>query len=105
VSEPPLVYCCSPAIVWARDAGHILLLDRETGQSWSLRDEEEVIWDLLAVGHSYEKIVQILSLTLSLSAEQADHTLFSVLQNWRDAGIVQVSGDVENGEPGDQHRV
>jgi len=105
VSELPLVYCCSPAIVWVRDAGHILLVDRETGQSWSLHDAEEVIWDLLAVGYSYEKIVQMLSLTLSLSAEQAGHTLSSVLQNWRDADIVQVSGDVKNGEPGNQHRV
>jgi hypothetical protein len=105
VSELPLVYCCSPAIAWVRDAGHILLLDRETGQSWSLRDAEEVIWDLLAVGHSYEKIVQMLSLTLSLSAEQASHTLLSVLRRWRDIGLVQVSGDIKDGEPGNQRRV
>jgi hypothetical protein len=103
VNEPPLVYyCCSSNIAWVREAGHILLVDRETGESWSLHDAEEVIWDLLAVGYSYEKIVQILSLTLSLSADQADHTLSDVLRNWRDAGIVQVSGDIQNGEPGNQ---
>jgi hypothetical protein len=102
VSEPPLIYRCSPAIVWVRDAGQILLVDREAEQSWSLHDAEAVIWDLLTVGYSYAKIVQMLSLTLSLSVEQANHTLSNVLRNWRDAGIVQVSGDAQNGEPGNQ---
>jgi hypothetical protein len=102
VSEPPLTYRCSPAIVWVRDAGQILLVDKEAEQSWSLHDAEAVIWDLLTVGYSYEKIVQMLSLTLSLSVEQADRTLSNVLRNWRDAGIVQVSGDVKSGEPGNQ---
>lgn len=102
MSELPVVYCCSPTIVWVRDAGQILLVDRETEQSWSLYDAEEVIWDLLMVGYSYENIVQMLSLTLSLSVEQADRILSNVLRNWRDAGIVQVSGDVQNGEPGNQ---
>lgn len=102
MSELPVVYCCSPTIVWVRDAGQILLVDRETEQSWSLHDAEGVIWDLLMVGYSYEKIIQMLSLTLSLSVEQADRILSNVLRNWRDAGIVQVSGDVQNGEPGNQ---
>jgi len=105
VSEPPLIYRCSPAIVWVRDAGQILLVDREAEQSWSLHDAEAVIWDLLMGGYSYEKIVQMLSLTLSFSVEQADRTLSNVLRNWRDADIVQVSGDVKNGELGNQHGV
>lgn len=102
MSGPPLTYRCSPAIVWVRDAGQILLVDREAEQSWSLHDAEAVIWDLLMVGYSHEKMIQMLSLTLSLSTDQADHTLSSVLRNWRDAGIVQVSGDSQNGEPGNQ---
>jgi hypothetical protein len=105
VSEPPLTYRCSPAIVWVRDAGQILLVDKAAEQSWSLHDAEVVIWELLTVGYSYEKIVQMLSLTLSLSVEQADRTLSSVLRNWRDAGIVQVSGDAQNGESDNQHGV
>ena len=102
MSDLPLIYRCSPAIVWVRDAGQILLVDREAEQSWSLHDAEAVIWDLLTVGYSYEKITQMLSLTLSLSVEQADRALSDVLRNWRDAGIVQVSGDDKNGEPGNQ---
>lgn len=98
----PLVYRCSPAIAWVRDADQTLLVDRETAQSWSLHNPDALIWDLLVVGYSYEKIVQMLCLILSLSMAEAEHTLSDVLGNWRATGIVQVSGGLNFGEPDNQ---
>jgi len=98
-------YHCSPAIVWVKDADQTLVVDGESGQSWTLRGAEAVVWDLLAVGCRYRKIVELLALTLSLSPKQADQSLSSMLRKWRAAGIVQVSGANRHGEPGNQHRL
>jgi len=89
VSET-LVYRCSPAIVWVSDAGQALLVDREAAQFWLLHLPDAAIWDWLVAGYSYEKIVRMLGLILSLSTAEAERTLVRVLENWRDAGIIQV---------------
>jgi hypothetical protein len=87
----PLVYQCSPAIVWAQDADRVLLIDRDTGQSWALRDAEAMLWDWLRGSYTHDKIVQMLSLAGSPSVEDAERTLDSVLENWREAGIIHLS--------------
>ena len=97
-----LIYHCSPSTIWVKDADQTLVVDRELGQSWVLRGVEAVIWDLLRVGYSYRKIVPTLSLILSLSVEEAEYTLAGVLRKWRDASIVQVSGEDADGEPDSQ---
>jgi hypothetical protein len=89
MSGPP-VYHCSPAIVWVQDADRVLLIDRDTGQSWVLRDVEAAIWDWLRGGYTHDKIVQMLSLTFSGSVEEAERALHDVLESWRDAGIVHL---------------
>jgi len=97
-----LIYHCSPSTIWVKDADQTLVVDRELGQSWTLRGVEAVIWDLLTVGHSCQKAVQVLSLILSLSVEEAEHTFAGVLRKWKDASIVQVSGEADDGEPDSQ---
>ncbi len=92
-----LTYRCSPSIVWVKDAEQTLVVDRETEQSWVLCDVEAVVWDLLAVGYSYHRIVPLLSLILSLSVDEAGHTLAGVLQKWQDAGIVQAAEGTGDG--------
>ena len=86
------LYQCSPNIVWVKDAGQTLLVDREGERSWLLHDAAAMMWDLLAVGHSYEKITQMISLILSLPEEQAGRTLASVLGDWQEAGILELVG-------------
>ena len=63
-------YCCAPSIIWVRDADQTLLVDQETKQSWSLRGVSAVIWDLLTVGYSHQRIVPLLSLRKNESEEQ-----------------------------------
>ena len=94
-----LNYRCSPSIVWVKDIAQTLVVDERTGQSWALRGAEAVIWDLLAVGYSYEGIGPILSRVLSLPVEEAERILVGVLRTWQDARIVQVSGEADDGEP------
>jgi hypothetical protein len=97
-----LIYRCSPSIVWVNDAEQTLVVDKETKQSWVLRGTEAVVWDLLAVGYSYQRIVPMLSLILSLSVEEAEHTLTGVLRKWQDASIIRVAGGTDGGELGYQ---
>ena len=97
-----LIYCCSPSIVWVKDADQTLVVDKELGRSWALGGVEALVWDLLSVGYSYRRITRMLSLLLSLSVDEAEHTLGGVLQKWRRANIVQVSGEADDGKPGRQ---
>ena len=84
----------NPDIIYA---GQTLVMDKETGKSWAIRGAEAVVWDLLAVGHSYRGIVPLLSLILSLSTDEAESTLAGLLRKWREAGIVRVRGESDDG--------
>jgi len=92
-----LTYRCSQSIVWVKDAEQTLLMDKETGQSWAIRGAEAVVWDLLAVGRSHQGIVPLLSLILSLSTDETESTLAGLLREWREAGIVRVRGESNDG--------
>lgn len=100
-----LIYRCSPSIVWVKDAHQTMVVDKETGQSWVVRGAEAVVWDLVTVGYSHRRIVWMLFLILSLSVEEGNRILAGVLRQWRDAGIVQVSGEVADGKLDHQHSV
>ena len=92
-----VTYCCSPSIVWVKDARQILVMDKETRQTWTLRGIEAVVWDLLEVGYQYRKIIQMLSLIYSLPVAEARDSLGGVLQKWKIADIIRVSGGSNNG--------
>ena len=83
-----LSYRCSPTILWLRDAEQTLLVDRGRGLSWSLGGVEAVVWDWLAVGRTYEQLVEMLALTLSLPGTDARCQLDRILQRWLAAGIL-----------------
>jgi len=93
-----LIYTCAPSIIWVRDADQMLLVDQETKQSWSLRGVSAVIWDLLAVGYSHQRIVPLLSLIISLPIEEVEQSFTKVLEKWLDEGIVQASREAKDGE-------
>jgi hypothetical protein len=99
------IYHCAPSIIWVKDSDHTLVVDRDTGQSWALRGVEAVVWDLLSVGYSYHRIIPMLSVMLSLSVEDAGRTLADVLRTWRDASILRVSREADDGEPDRQRGV
>ena len=100
-----LIYRCAPSIVWAKDVDQTVVVDQETRYSCSLRGADAVAWDLVTMGYSYRRIVRLLSLILSLSPDEAEGVLVGALQQWRDAGIVQVSGEFDDGEPDHQYGV
>ena len=93
------IYRCTSSIVWVRDAGQTLAVDEETGRSWTLRGVEAVVWDLLTVGYAYRRIVLLLSLIFSLPAAAAAQALDSLLRRWREANLIQVFEEADDGEP------
>lgn len=100
-----LSYRCPPSITWVRDADQTLVVDQQTEQSWTLRSVEAAVWDLLAMGYTCRRMVSMLSLILSSSMAEAGRTFVGMLRQWQDAHVVQVSGDVDDGEPDDQRGV
>ncbi len=96
-----LAYRCAPAIAWLRDAGQILLIDVDTGQSWRIRGVEAAIWDFLTLAYPYARIVRFVSLLLRTPIDEAERTLLATLHGWQSAGIVQTIRKDDCGEPGD----
>lgn len=88
-----LTLTCAPAIVWVKDANRILLVDHQRELFWALEGIEATLWDWLAMAYPYEKIIHFLALTLDKSSEEADRQLRSVLDVWRQSGIIQVEGE------------
>jgi hypothetical protein len=87
------VYACSSTVVWVKDAGMTLVVDRDSQCFWALRDGEAVAWELLALGYSFEKLVTVLSLVLALSVEEAERSLIDMLHRWCDEGLVFQEAD------------
>jgi len=100
-----LSYRCRESLVWTRERERTLLIDRETGASWTLEGMEATVWDLLVLGYPYPRVAGILRALLSDPAEDAGEVLAETLARWHREGIVEVAEGVQDGEPDDQQRV
>ena len=92
-----LAYHCARAITWVKDASQTLLVEDEKGQAWSLQGVEAMIWDLFALGYSFEKTAEFLSVMMNDSRREASKVLAATLHGWEKAGIVRVTGGPERG--------
>jgi hypothetical protein len=90
------VYRCGPEIAWVKDMERTILVQEAEGRSWSLQGQEAMIWDLLTLGYSFERVVAFLSVSAADSVEETGGTLLALLQQWEQVGIVQI---VELGSP------
>jgi hypothetical protein len=97
-----VTYCCRPGIVWTREQQRTLLIDRETGASWTIEGIEAAVWDLLVLGYSYPRAAKILSLLPGVPAEEAREVVSTTLTKWYREGILEVTEQVRDGEPDDQ---
>jgi hypothetical protein len=84
-------------MVWTRDVERSLLIDRETGASWTLEGVEATVWDLLVLGYPYPKVTGILAALLGRPAEKAEEFLAQTLAEWHREGIVEVAGKEQDG--------
>ncbi len=88
-----LAYRCAPTIAWVKDATQTILVEEEEGRSWSLQGLEAVIWDLLGLRYSQEKITRFLTVLLGCSGEEAEEELFAIMLKWEKSGVVCVVKD------------
>lgn len=79
-------YICK--LAWVNDQDCTLVVEPESGQSWTLRDSETLIWNWLAVGYSASKVTTLLSLVLSLSEPMAAVVLADTLESWASSGLI-----------------
>jgi hypothetical protein len=92
-----LIYRPGPNVTWLRDANHILVIDGERGETWSLSGREAALWDWLNLGYPYQKILEFLSLLMRASPHEAEKTLLTLLRDWQSEGIIH---SVEEGLDG-----
>lgn len=90
-------YHCSDAIVWTQDAQGCALVNRETGKTWILQDADALFWQMLAVGHRYKTVVQLVAHTLAMPETDTHAQLIQTLRQWESEGIVCQKKDNPNG--------
>ena len=96
-SDILLAYHCAPEIVWVKDAGQTILVDRQAGRSWLLRDWKAVLWDLLSLGYVAEQIIRFLVPLLDVPPDAAREELLTTLEEWESSGLVCSAVEGERG--------
>jgi hypothetical protein len=86
------VYCCAPAIVWVKDAGQTILVEKNTERCWTIDGTEAMVWDLLTLNYTFERMVRFLSVALETRADAAQKVLLAILHGWEELGILQPTG-------------
>lgn len=89
-------YQCAAEIEWVKNSDHILLINRLTGQSWQFRGLQALIWELLSVGHRYQKLLKLFALTESIALDLADAQIRQTLKIWAQDGIIEQVGDFDD---------
>ena len=84
---------CSPEIEWVKNQDHLLLVHRLRRQSWQLQDSQALIWELLCIGHRYEKLLQLFALIQSIDLEEAHREIQQTVQGWAKEGILEAVGE------------
>ncbi|MGQ9598773.1 MAG: hypothetical protein ACUVWZ_05095 [Anaerolineae bacterium] len=97
-----IVYRCSPTVSWVKDSHRTILIEKENGRSWSLQGFEAAVWDLLVLRYPAVQIIEFLAVLLGEPVEKATEVLGSLLQEWRETGIVKAVEKTQGGESGDQ---
>jgi hypothetical protein len=93
--QPVNHWICPANIQWVRDAQQILLVDERSGQVHALQGVDAAIWSWLALAYPYPKVIGFLSLLLGVPVGEAEQRLATILQAWREAGLLdaeEVSG-------------
>jgi hypothetical protein len=75
-------------VVWVKDTEQILVVDTQSQRHRTLRDKEAVVWELLAVGYPYERLVTMLALVFSLTTSQAESVLTEMVHKWHEERLV-----------------
>ncbi len=84
-------------ITWVQDAEQTLLVREGDGRSWQLRGAEAMVWDLLTLGYSWNRLVELAGAALRVPGEQAQETLWAILSRWEREGLVRACGDGAHG--------
>ncbi len=86
-----LAYGPAPGVAWVKDAGQTILVDGPAGRSWTLEGLEAAAWDLLVLGHSFERTAGSLALLAGTDDEQGQTTLLAMVHRWQLAGILSAA--------------
>lgn len=82
-------YACAPDIVWTHNGDHLLVVARESGQSWTLRGSEALLWEWLCLGHPTHTLIALLAAVDALSGEAAADQIAHTIRHWQAAHLVE----------------
>ena len=83
-----VLYTCQEDIGWVVEVKHIILIQSETGSTWTLSYPDATIWDLLTRNYSFDRIVYLLATVTSIDLELAEQMVLGKLDEWLKVGIL-----------------
>ncbi len=87
--ETTITYHPVSALQSIVEADHIRLVDSQRGFSWSLKGVDAAMWDLLASGYPFQKIVYFVSIWLGLTEAETKQIVLARLDDWVNQGILE----------------
>lgn len=77
-------------VTWVKDYNQVIVIDNLRQEQHLLRDVEALVWGWLVSGYSHARTIRLLENLLALSPAEAEKNLHSMLDAWRQAGILEL---------------
>lgn len=89
IEPSPLALESSPGLFWAKDAGHVLVVDEQRQTAQRLSGDEAAIWGWLHLSYPYAKITQMLAELQVSSLDESEQRFAEIIQKWVQVGLLQ----------------
>lgn len=75
-------------IQWVKEVTVILVVDETGGRSWELHGFEAMLWDLLMLGYTWQRLQEVFGALFMETPGQVDARLISCLRAWLSKGLL-----------------
>ncbi len=89
MGDDPVLVRCAPTVVWTRSGDRIYLVDAARATAQTLDGTAAMIWELLALGYNYGRLVAQLTDLLAISAREAREIVRNTLDAWRNENWIE----------------
>ncbi|MBP7998232.1 MAG: hypothetical protein KA314_29255 [Chloroflexi bacterium] len=82
------VYRCPASVLWVQDAAALIVVNETTQMTYRLEGFAAALWNWLALGYAYPRLMAFVMAWYALPASQARDLLQKQLDLWQEAGLL-----------------
>lgn len=76
-------------VSWANDTAQTVVVDERRGAVYVLCGAEMAVWDWLALGYPFERVVGLLAALQADALVQAEATCVGLIESWLALGLLE----------------